>query len=440
MGNVAVSDAGLRVLFFRGLCDTGGVSSWMLSLEQELRSRGAHCAFFFCEGSSRLAEFQRVAPTTVAPIDVLLDLVETERYDVLHIASGDPEAEILALVPMAPRIVATNHGAPSSVWNASNCHALTAVSRGMAAIDQVLTDLEVEPIYNGIDSDHFAPDPECPDRSGPGPIVAWVGRTTSIDQKDFPRFLRVGAILAERGVRLWVADAHGADRSFFEQRGYAVPHIERWHRVEYGEMPQFYRDVAGSGGLVLMTSPMEGFGLVAAEAAACGLTTVAPDVIGLQEVIVADITGTLYPLHATDDEVADIVTGWIAQWNPDRSRNAAVSARERFSLRQMTDRYLEAYSRKQPRRAGKEVLLDPASVGAAIRIHEQVRRRMLGMRVYALSNAALRLSTTGRRWLALRILAHLARIAPRWILKRAPQARVLRTLFNVVNPLTSRPR
>ena len=97
----------MRVLFFRGLCDTGGVSSWMLSLERELRTRGVQCSYFFCEGSSRLADFERIAPTTVAPIEALIDRVATDAYDVLHIVSADPLAEILSLVPVGPKIVAT---------------------------------------------------------------------------------------------------------------------------------------------------------------------------------------------------------------------------------------------------------------------------------------------------------------------------------------------
>src|SRR5690349_4454322 len=130
----------MRVLLFRGKCDTGGVSSWMLTHARELLRRGVHCEFQFCLGSNRLSEFEALAPTAVVPIEALVDVATSGRFDVIHISSSDAMAEILAALPGTTRIVATNHGMPNPVWQHTNCHARTAVSHGMAAIEQHLTD------------------------------------------------------------------------------------------------------------------------------------------------------------------------------------------------------------------------------------------------------------------------------------------------------------
>jgi glycosyltransferase involved in cell wall biosynthesis len=430
------------VLFFRGLCDTGGVSSWMLSLERELCARGVRSSFFFCQGSNRLVEFERVAPTTVAPIEVLLDLLATDAYDVVHIMGADPVAEILSLAPVRTRIVATNHGAPTDIWNSSNCLALTAVSQGIGRFEQPFTDLEVEAIYNGVDCERFTVAPGVESNAGDRAIVAWVGRTKSIEQKDFPRFLRVGRILADRGIRLWVADAHNAGPAFFEQRGDHVPPVERWEHLEYHAMPDFYRAVAASGGALLMTSPLEGFGLAAAEAAACGLTTVGPNVTGLQEVITPGLSGTLFPPKASDEEVADAVMRWLEAWHPERARNTASHARERFSAAKMADQYVEIYSRKEPRlhRGTWNAQQKRVSREHAEELPGNKDGRMFRQRIYALSSVALELSRSGRRRLALRAIMRLVSLAPRAMFRPGPRARIGGALLNLANPLNLRSR
>jgi hypothetical protein len=55
----------MRVLLFRMLCDTGGVSSSMLLLGRGLARRGIECEYWFCQPSSRLPEFTATGRATV---------------------------------------------------------------------------------------------------------------------------------------------------------------------------------------------------------------------------------------------------------------------------------------------------------------------------------------------------------------------------------------
>ena len=419
----------LRVLMFRSVCDTGGLASWMLIHARALQRLGVECHFFFCDGSRRIPEFEKTAPTTVAPIEAFLDLVATDAYDVLHIPGGDPVCELLTLVPVKPRIVATNHGGISSVWQSTNCHARTAVSRAMAELDQPLTDVLVEAVPNGVDCDRFTPPAAGSLRVGDAPIVAWVGRTASIVQKDFPRFLRIAALLAQRGVRLWVADAHDADWTIFERLGCPRPPIERWECVPYEHMPDFYQDVAASGGALLMTSPFEGFGLAAAEAAACGLTTIAPDVLGLRESVQEGLNGTHYPADASDADVAARVLAWIGEWTPDRAATAAATARSRFSAAVMASRYLEIYRRPHPLKFTGELPADAAREDPVLKATRG--EQGYWQRASALTRAALRLSEVGRRRLTLRVVAHVVRTSPRVLARPATRNRLIRAFVNI---------
>ncbi len=340
----------MRVLLFRSLCDTGGVSSWMQEHGRELVRAGAEPHFWFCKDSARFPEFHAIGPATIGDMPTLVRAIESNAYDVVHVSSSDAAAEILQSIEPRPKIVASNRGALSRHWNSGDCFARTAVSRAMAEYDQPRTDLLVEPVLNGVDANRFSP----PESIGGGsPIVAWVGRTTDLRSKDFPRFTRIASLLAGSGVRLWVADAHGANWSRFESPPCARVDFERWERVAHADMPAFYRAVTESGGVVVMTSTTEGFGWVAVEAAACGAGTIAPAVAGLRETVLDGVTGTLFQPTASDAEVAALVRGWIGNGAAGKAAVArrVEAVRASFSLSGMTSSYLEVYGRPNQLRA-----------------------------------------------------------------------------------------
>jgi glycosyltransferase involved in cell wall biosynthesis len=244
------------------------------------------------------------------------------------------------------RVIVTARGALSDLWDHRNCFAYTAISKGMAEINQPYTDLEIEVVRNAIDVDRFTP-PDGP-AAGP-PIVAFVGRTKS-PEKDFPRFTRIARRLADRGARIWIADPHEANWEQFTGEPVERVEVERWGRVPHGEIADFYRAVAASGGIVLMTSRSEGFGNVAPEAAACGARVAAPDVIGLREAIVDGETGRLFGAKATDHEVAEQLHAWMSA--PHDMRACSDATRAAFSASVLTDRYLEIFGRKEQRLLG----------------------------------------------------------------------------------------
>src|SRR5207248_3694108 len=72
-----------------------------------------------------------------------------------------------------------------------------------------------------------------------------------------------------------------------------------------GGMPEFYRQLAVQRGALVLTSRHEGWGLAATEAAASGVPTAGPDVVGLRRAIIPGVTGALFPADASDDEVAE---------------------------------------------------------------------------------------------------------------------------------------
>lgn len=392
----------MRVLLFRWLCDTGGVSTSMLLLHRELTRRGVECEFWFCKPSNRLAEFQAAGRTTVAPVAQLAPRLARGDFDIVQMSASDPGAELIARLASGARVIVTGRGALADGWNRGNCFAYTAISRAMAQVCQPYTDLEVEVIRNAVDGDRLVP----PASRGSGPpIVAFVGRTTAIE-KDFPRFTRIAALLALRGARVWVADPHEAGWDRFDGLAIERVAVERWERVPHEQMPDFYRAIAVSGGAVFMTSRTEGFGNVAAEAAASGAMTVATDLLGLQESVIPGRTGVLFPPDATDEEVADLA--WQAMATQPSPQACADAARV-FSPAVMADAYLALYQRPEQRLVKMPV---PATPGPGMDILLDHLGRQRRWRADVCISAAGGFSATGEHALALMALRLAGRAAP----------------------------
>src|SRR5947207_2321509 len=166
----------MRVLVYRMNCGFNGVTTWMADLGGELKARGVDVSFWFAGGSpERAAPFQQIGPTTIGSVASLLAKLDRERYDVVQVATGDRWSLALTLLHSNYRLIATNHGSVSRVWDSTNCHALTAVSQDMVALEQPYTDLAVDLIHNGIDINRFSR-PSSLDSGAP--IVAWVGRAS----------------------------------------------------------------------------------------------------------------------------------------------------------------------------------------------------------------------------------------------------------------------
>ena len=416
----------MRILLFRSLCDTGGVSSSMLLLGRHLVSRGVHCEYWFCQSSSRFAEFQEAGGATLAPLSQLAPRLKAREFDVVHMTATDPAAELVSRLAGDTRVVVTARGAIAETWSHTNCHAYTAISKGMAALNQPYTDLEIEVVRNSIDVSRYEPPRQ---RQQGGPIIAFVGRTTA-KEKNFPRFTRIAKKLATPGTRVWIADPHAASWEKFDEPAVARLDTERWEHVPHASMPDFYRAVAASGGVLLITSLSEGFGNVAPEAAACGARVAAPDVIGLREAIVDGLTGKLFPSEATDEQVARMVDEWLAQ--PHDMAACADATRKEFSPIAMVEGYLRIYERREQRLriAAAERSPDAAELGHLL-THVESQRVW---RARFARDAAVDLAKAGYRRGALDALVIAFRDAPGAFVSRKAVRQLLSVALGFATP------
>jgi glycosyltransferase involved in cell wall biosynthesis len=305
------------------------------------------------------------------------------------------------------KVLVSARGALADIWNRDNCFAYSAISQGMAIVNQPYTDVQIEVVRNAIDVDRFTPGS---DMAGGAPIVAFVGRTSDAI-KDFPRFTRIAARLAKRGARIWIADPHNAGWEHFEGRDVEKLETERWGQVPHSQIADFYRAVAASGGVVLMTSRSEGFGNVAPEAAACGAWVVAPDVMGLNEAVIDGVTGNLFPAAASDDDAAEMIAHWMAL--PHSTKDCSDAARREFSPSVMMDGYERIYARREQLLAG--VGNRESGIGSRDSGLDHLREHLAkqrGWRAAAAREAAVGLAADGRTSLAMGALKIAFRAEP----------------------------
>jgi len=190
----------------------------------------------------------------------------------------------------------------------------------------------IEVIHNGVDTTRFHP---------PAP--------RNEPNRPF-RLFHVGNWIARKGVDLLAPImreldynfelVYTADRNGANER-YALPPNSRCLRRLSGEALIAAYQQADA---LLFPSRLEGFGLVALEAQACGLPVIATHGSALPEVVEDKVTGLLCP---QDDVRAFVNAARKLANNPDLWHRMRVAARERaetfFSIDKMIDQYLALY-------------------------------------------------------------------------------------------------
>lgn len=135
------------------------------------------------------------------------------------------------------------------------------------------------------------------------PIIAWIGRLEP--NKNWSEFLQICHVLLQTkpDMSIWMFTdetlATPSERMQFEQTVQNLgltPHLKCLHSVPYQEMPYKYSLVGRSGGLLLSTSKMEGFGYAIGEAMACFCPVLSTDSDGVRAFIIPEATGRFYSL------------------------------------------------------------------------------------------------------------------------------------------------
>ncbi|MEC0237697.1 glycosyltransferase family 4 protein [Paenibacillus kribbensis] len=142
------------------------------------------------------------------------------------------------------------------------------------------------------------------------PIIGWVGRIES--NKNWRECLEIvhHSVDQEPNLRLWLfEDPNLCTRSEREDFLKMVSDFNLEHRlvlfsnIPHSEMPYYYSAIGDSGGYLLSTSILEGFGYAVAEAMSCRCPILSTDSDGVRAFIKHDITGKFYPTGSIEAAV-----------------------------------------------------------------------------------------------------------------------------------------
>ncbi|SEG36522.1 glycosyltransferase family 4 protein [Paenibacillus sp. UNC499MF] len=134
----------------------------------------------------------------------------------------------------------------------------------------------------------------------PVPIIGWVGRIEP--NKNWRSLLEVGRLFRTRGrrveIRMYVDNTLGSEEEEFRK---LVADYRLWScltvvpNLPHQEMARQYSIIGDSGGVLLSTSRVEGFGYAVLEAMCCRCPVVSTDSDGVRSFIADRVTGRFYP-------------------------------------------------------------------------------------------------------------------------------------------------
>ena len=249
-----------------------------------------------------------------------------DEFDIIHYeAAYYPMSLAFARLCPIP-IVQTLHHSPSAaevrLWSRYPEAPFVAISKEQG---RLLAGLNVvDTVLHGIDTDNFT------FRNNPDDYLLFLGRFT-----EGKGVLQAIEIARRVNMRLILA---AADEQYYREK--VAPHVDGRQIVYFGEA-DFDAKVKLFGGARALLYPIqarEPFGLVLAEAMACGTPVAALDRGAVREVVDDGVTGLVF------DDLEQMVNGLprVFELNRARVREHAVA---RFGLDRMVRGYEAVYSR-----------------------------------------------------------------------------------------------
>lgn len=132
-------------------------------------------------------------------------------------------------------------------------------------------------------------------------IIGWVGRLE--ENKNWRAFLDIcaGLVRYNNSLRIWVFSDDNlnspSEKTDFQQKVQNLNlanHITHYSNVPHRQMPTFYSRIGNSGGFLLSTSKVEGFGYAIIEAMSCLCPVICSDSDGIKSFVFHNETGKLF--------------------------------------------------------------------------------------------------------------------------------------------------
>ena len=248
------------------------------------------------------------------------------QFDIIHYEAAYYPMSLAFTRLCATPIVQTLHHSPSpaevQLWSHYPEAPFVAISKEQERLLQGLN--VVGTVLHGIDTDNFS------FQETPEDYLLFLGRFT-----DGKGPLQAIEIAKRVGMKLILA---AAEDDYYRER--VAPHVDGRRVVYFGEA-DFQAKVKLYGGARALLYPIqarEPFGLVLAEAMACGTPVAALDRGAVREVVDEGVTGLIF------NDLEEMTHGLPRVFDLDR-RRVHERAVARFGTKRMVDEYIAVYTR-----------------------------------------------------------------------------------------------
>jgi glycosyltransferase involved in cell wall biosynthesis len=316
---------------------SGSVETMTSLLTDGLVARGHDVTLFATADSKTTAKLESLYPRgywhdlSMWPWELyeMLNLAaaveRADEFDVIHYEAAYYPMS-LAFTRLSPTpILQTLHHSPGAaevkLWKRYPEAPFVAISNEQA---RLLSGLNVvATVLHGIDTESFK------FRQKPEDYLLFLGRFT-----EGKGVLQAIEIAKRVGMRLILA---AAEEQYYREK--VAPHVDGRRIVYYGEadFPAKVRLYGGARALLYPIQAREPFGLVLAEAMACGTPVAALDRGAVREVVDDGVTGVVY--HDLEQMVNELPRALGLDRRRVRERAVA-----RFGVARMVDGYLDAYN------------------------------------------------------------------------------------------------
>ncbi len=359
----------MNVLFLTTHVNTGGITSYILTLGQALVKSG-HKVWLVSSGGDCVAQLESVGirhvrydirtKSEVHPklwfcLGNLHRLVKKEGINVIHAQTRVTQVLGACLSRLSGvQLVTTCHGFFRPRWfrKMFPCwgFAVIAISKPVARHliqDFAVPENQVHLIVNGIDLDRFIVVSEQQRQSarqklqvGGAPLIGIIARLSSV--KGIDVLIKAMPLVLKRlpSVKLLIA-GQGPEEILLKN---LTRDLSLTASVHFKNTSQQTQELLAAFDVFVMPSLMEGLGLSVMEAQACGVPVVASRVGGLVDLVQEGTSGYLVPAN---DPVALADRIIEALESPQQSRTMAQQARlnieRHFSAETMVKQTLEVY-------------------------------------------------------------------------------------------------
>ncbi|MNH86128.1 putative poly(glycerol-phosphate) alpha-glucosyltransferase [compost metagenome] len=313
-------DEHMKILF-TFYVPSGGVETLNRLRCETLRKYGVEGHLLYTSPGSGLQNITDT-PTYVTNYDEdISQILEAQKFDAIVVTSDYLMTERLRRLQFPGPIIFEAQGfgtmeqahrlvEDASFYLKSYCQAvvLPPTSHLIELFNQVCPWLRQFIIMNMVDTSVFHP------RDigvSPHPILGWVGRLEK--NKNWVEYLNIGhrlsQIMPNLELRMLTDETLAAPEEQYNFKKWVanlnLTRLQTVSNVPHNQMPIQYSMIANSGGFLLSTSMVEGFGYAVGEAIACGCPVVSTDSDGVRSFIKHNQTGKFYSLGNVDEAVSE---------------------------------------------------------------------------------------------------------------------------------------